>query len=402
MPQSRTRVLLPLVALILLALACKMPFTGAGGANQSQVEAGVAGTLTQEAISTREAALDQTEAAMEESEDTTPTPAPSSTPEPSATVTPTVEHQVTPRSPATSPRSYILDVSSKGFAPEGRTVGDQFTINRFERPFTSEDMQYRGYLDITKANLHAVPPFTMLTIFVEEPLPDDRYVKYGVELDTDIDGRGEMLVMGELPPDTEWTTEGVRVLRDTNDDVGGGQPLQAESPREAWDGYDQEVFNNGRGSDPDLAWIRRDPEAPQQVQIAYKQDMPGSGGYLFNVWSDEGPQEPPWFDYNDHWTFEEAGSPLQDSPEFPLKELALVDTTCRAWVGFIPTGSEPGICQGAEPTATPERCYLVCTGQSDDRYCSNQTYESCPEDLVEEDQRWDYCLPCSESEYYGP
>lgn len=402
MLQSRMKLLLPFLSLVLLSLACNLPFTGAGGADQDQVEAGVAATLTQEALSTRESALAQTEAALAASEDSTPTPEPSATPRPSATVTSTVEHQVTPRGPATSPRSFILDVSSKGFAPEGRTVGDQFTINRFERPFTSQDMQYRGYLDITKANLHAVPPFTMLTIFVEEPLPDDRQVKYGVELDTDIDGRGDMLVMAELPPDTEWTTQGVRVLRDADGDVGGEQPLQAETPDPNLTGYEEEVFNSGRGPDPDLAWIRRDPEAPQRVQIAYKQDMPPSGGYLFNVWSDEGVQEPPWFDYNDHWTFEDAGSPLQNSPQFPLKELALVDTTCRAWVGFIPTGSEPGICSGAEPTATPERCYLVCSGPSDDRYCSDQTYESCPEDLIGEDENWDYCLPCSESEYYGP
>ena len=167
-------------------------------------------------------------------------------------------------------------------------MGDTFSVNHLERPFTAEQMVYKGYLDISKVNLYRVPPFTVVTFFLEGQLPDQEEPNYAVELDLDKDGRGDLLVMAELPPEESWTAEGVRVLRDGDDDVGGARPLQAEAPSPDWNGYEQEIFNSGRGEDPDLAWIRRDPESPQQVQIAYKEELQGSQGFLFGVWGGPG------------------------------------------------------------------------------------------------------------------
>jgi hypothetical protein len=62
--------------------------------------------------------------------------------------------------------------------------------------------------------------------------------------------------------------------------------------------------------------------------------------------------EPAFFDYNDYFTSAEAGSPVSGSSTYPLKELALVDNTCRWSVGFEPTGNEPGVCF-TPPTPTP-------------------------------------------------
>lgn len=382
--------------ILLLALSgCSLGDLLSPGADPDQVQIGVAGTLTQEALNAREAALSETEAALQDAEEEpepvadTPTPAPTAT----ATPLPPVVHQVTPRSPATSPRSFILDTSSLPYQGQGYTVGDTFSVNHLERPFTAEQMVYKGYLDISKVNLYRVPPFTVVTFFLEGQLPDQEEPSYAVELDLDKDGRGDLLVMAELPPEAGWTAEGVRVLRDGDDDVGGARPLQAEAPSPDWNGYEQEIFNSGRGEDPDLAWIRRDPESPQQVQIAYKEELQGSQGFLFGVWADQGVQDPARYDFNDQWTLEDAGSPLQDNPAFPLQELALVDSTCRAWAGFVPTGNEPGICEGYKPTDTP--CFRICVGPSDDIYCDPGTYEQCPADLDE--NRGEYCLACSEA-----
>lgn len=280
------------------------------------MKADVVATLTEQALADREADLQDTEQALEqtaqtgqESTSSTSTPAPTETNTP--TPLPTVVQQVTPRSPATSPRSFILDTSSLAYEGQGYTVGDSFTVNHLERPFTAEDMVYRGYLDIAKANLYRVPPFSVVILFLEKELPEQEDPSYAVELDLDKDGRGDLLVIAQLPPDTSWTTEGVRVLRDADGDVGGDQPLQAEAPSPDWNGYEQEIYNSGRGEDPDLAWIRRSPEFSQQIQIAYKEDLQRSQGFLFGVWADQGVQDPTAFDYNDHWTLEEAGSPLE-------------------------------------------------------------------------------------------
>jgi hypothetical protein len=73
------------------------------------------------------------------------------------------------------------------------------------------------------------------------------------------------------------------------------------------------------------------------------------------VWSDEGPKTPAWFDYNDHFTLAEAGSPDKGSSHYPLKALYSVDNTCRYAYGFTPTTNLPGMCKlPPTPTPTPE------------------------------------------------
>jgi hypothetical protein len=57
------------------------------------------------------------------------------------------------------------------------------------------------------------------------------------------------------------------------------------------------------------------------------------------------------FEFNDHFTLEQAGSPLkEDAKNYPLKALWGVDNTCRMPSGFTPsTGSMPGLCPNYEP-----------------------------------------------------
>ena len=178
---------------------------------------------------------------------------------------------------------------------------------------------------------------------------------YGVELDLNLDGRGDVLLMA-AKPGAAWSTDGVRVWTDSNHDVGGAHPINPTAPADT-NGYDNLVFNQGVGSDPDRAWALYLTHRPEHVQLAFKNALINDNGkFLWGAWTMiDSTFNPAWFDYNDHFSLPQAGSPLiEDSTNYPLKALAQVDNTCRWVVGFTPTGTEPGICPvPATPTPKP-------------------------------------------------
>jgi hypothetical protein len=118
--------------------------------------------------------------------------------------------------------------------------------------------------------------------------------------------------------------------------------------------------------------------------VAFKQSVIGAADtFLFGGWSDEGVREAGWFDYNDHFTLAEAGSPLSNSPHYPLAALFSVDNTCRWGYGFEPTTAYPGLCLLPEPTPVPptspppdepetEICFPPST-----YVCQNWNYTTC-------------------------
>ena len=247
----------------------------------------------------------------------------------------------------------MTDRSSRALASERRAIGDNFDTLLFERPFTAQQMDYQGYIDITRGELSSVNPWFYVTLSLEDSPPAGTLINYGVEIDVDKDGRGDWLIWGAAPPDATWTTDGVQALQDADNDVGGARPVQSEAPPQTGNGYEQVVFDSGQGTDPDAAWIRRSPGSPTQIQIAFKQSLIGPPAeFLWGAWADEGVRNPAWFDYNDHFSLAEAGSPVSGSSAYPLKSLAQVDNTCRWGVGFTPIGSEPGVCY-IPPTPTP-------------------------------------------------
>lgn len=268
------------------------------------------------------------------------------------TPTATVQHSVIPSSPG-SVGSFMTDRSTAALAGERRAIADNFDINLLERPFSAESMDYKNYLDITRAELSMNPPFVYVTIFLEGGAPADSTAAYGVEVDTDIDGHGDWLILGTVPADSTWTTTGVRACRDANGDVGGPTPMRTDLPHASRDGYEDCVFDSGYGMGPDEAWIRRDPGQADRVQIAFLFSLIGSDGqFTWGAWADEDIQEPDWFDYHDHFTLAEAGSPASESSNYPLKAMALMDNTCRWGYGFTPSGTEIGVCY-VPPTPTP-------------------------------------------------
>lgn len=284
-----------------------------------------------------------TPAAGEPVASTTPTAAASETatarPEPS----PTVVHLMTPGEPAGVDR-FLTDVSSEAYAVERRAPGEDFGRSRLERPFRGGTMDYLGHLDIVRAELKVTPPWAYVTVFLEAEPTDN--TAYAIELDLDADGRGDWLIAFGGPLPEAWTTDGVRAYQDQNNDVGGTQPMASEPPPQTGDGYETIVFDQGLGTDPDAAWARRAPGGAPAVQMSFKTSLIGGpDGFLWGAWAQYGPMQPTWFDYNDHFSLAEAGSPLAANAEYPVRDLAAVDNTCRDAYQVLTTGLEPGLCQ---------------------------------------------------------
>lgn len=327
--------------------------------------------------------------APQESEEAEESPEPEVTEEPADTPEPVIIHVMMPDTPAEKNNSWVTDFNSIDNAEEGFTYGDQFFINRYERPFTRGMDEYRGYLDIIRANLKFNPPWFYVQILLSSPLPETSTAQYGFEIDMDIDGRGDYLILVPQPSGEDWTVEGVAVLTDTNEDVGGVNPLLTEVlPLDyVSDGYDLEIFNSGRGRDPDLAWVRLNPDDPTSLEIAFKADLTEGTAYLWTVWADEGLRDPRLADYNDQFTFEEAGSPFPEHRYHPIQEIYLLDTTCRSWYGYEPVGDEVGLCQIYEPGEG----FLLCYTFSFTVVCSEVCMPECPSGLPS----GTFCRPCT-------
>jgi hypothetical protein len=278
----------------------------------------------------------------------TPFPA-TDTPFPTDTLAPTltftIAHLVRPGNPSGTTR-YMTDIITKDYAPQKKAIGgDEFPNNRYERPFTAEAMDYLPDVDITRAELRVELPWIYATISVVDSRPAGiGQTVYGVELDLDKNGRGDFLIWGASPAGADWTTDGVQVWKDSNFDVGGPRPQISDSGL-GGNGYDQSLFSSGQGEDLDLAWIRP-LDGGKKIQLAFKSSaIGGATSFLWSAVVDYGVRRPEWFDYNDHFTQAEAGSPLPVQTDlYPLKLLYGLDNTCRDAYGFTPVGTEANLC----------------------------------------------------------
>jgi len=295
-------------------------------------------------------------------------------PVPTATITPepTIEHLVHPGEPAEA-NSWVSDTSTKSLADARESGADLFHTNLFERPFTSQVMDYQAHIDLTRVNLNISAPWAYITFLLEGSPPSDSSAIYALEVDLDSDGRGDWLFYGQVPEGTEWTTDGAKAYQDLNGDVGGPVPINADPPSSSRDGYETLVFDQGVGNDPDAVWIRRDPGNPNNVQLAFKYNLIGNDTeFAFGGWADDGLKNPGAFDYNDFMTFEEAGSAFSTNSRYPIKDLASVDSTCRWTYGYTPTNPFPGLCP---LPATPVPPGSISGGVWNDRN-NNRTIDS--------------------------
>jgi len=337
---------------ILILSACSSAVETSPSNVDEAVQAGVAATLTKEAWlggveSARKTAIaGENQSQENDDEEESSLILPTFTPQPSATPTlkPVLEHLQVPGKSKEKIDAYLTDFNSIDYGGDGYTYGDKFESNIFERPFTAEEMKYRAEIDIIRANLKASTIWIYVSIFLAVDLPEIGEMKYGLELDLDENGRGDYLIQCDLPLSTEWSVEGVQVYTDADGDVGGITPMFMDTPDPELNGYEVLVFDAGDGDDPDLAWVRRHPDETNSLQLAFKFDLIGPAGFLWSAWADGGLRAPGYFDYNDRFGSEIAGSPYPGSPLYPIKALYLVDSTCRSSYGFTPSGNEPGLC----------------------------------------------------------
>lgn len=349
-----------LVGLCLLTLlsfvlsACGFTFTTGDSDSESVAQTMVALSATQTAM-----AEAQPEGGEETEEAVVPEESVEETEEAQETEEPFVEvtHNITPGEPGWIYKWFYDTDSSKNASNGYVTGGDDFVANLYERPFTESEMVYRPDVDIKKAEISSDDTFYYVIITLSGEHPDGGLqAAYGVEIDEDRDGRGDLLVVADHPTSTSWGIDGVSVYRDSNNDVGGSSIMRPDSSY-AGDGYDQVVFSKDMLDDPDAAWARMSTGTPLTVTFAFKKSLVGMGTFVWGVWSADSLLDPAQIDLHDNFTESEAGSPYQSHSTYPLKALNLVDNTCRETFGFDPTTPIAGLCYVPEeptPEPTPE------------------------------------------------
>lgn len=238
-------------------------------------------------------------------------------------------------------------------------AGDEFLVGKYERPFDQE-MNYIPFIDIIQTNFYRnqTSDFYIAIIYLQDDpaLKPDEHFGYGIEVDQDLDGRGDYLIWTERPNSTEWSVEGVSIWKDANLSNGGKNPMISDPPP-GGDGFEVKVFDAGAGPDPDMAWSRISPDNPKRMEITFKHSLLGDATrFLWAAWAARMENPSSFFDHHDYYTFEQAGSPTKNQKKYyPLKELYAVDNTCRSASGFTPLGNEPGICpKPLAPTSEPQ------------------------------------------------
>jgi len=301
-----------------------------------------------------------------------------STPAVLMTYTPAVvAHQMVPGEPPVEGVYQTGDQDSSSMADKKAAPGgDRFTFGRFERPFNADTMDtYFPDLDIQQAFLVEDPNWIYAGLSLKSADSSGKlHGRYGYEIDSDVDGGGEWLVEVDQPSSTEWSTAGVRVLFDTNDDVGGTPKVNTDDPSSNGSGYETVLFDSDQGQDPDLAWSRVVLADPVTVQFAVKRSLlEGDDSFMALMWAGTDDFDAVIFDMNDHYTHEQAGAALLDFEFFyPIKALSELDNACRITFGFQTTGSEPGLCplaQQKEPGEAASCKQTFCYNLGDQQYC---------------------------------
>lgn len=315
---------------------------------------------------------------------------------PSATQAPVTEAAALPADPSTSvPTEAIQHVMIPGELPEEQSGlagdqdssttadenrapgGDRFSFGRYERPFNSEAMDvYYPYLDIQITQFYQDDTWIYAVITLKGGESNQTLMgNYGFEIDLNVDGGGDWLITTDWPSSSEWTTDGVQVWFDENDDVGGIVKVIADEVLPGGNGYETLIFGDGQADDPDLAWVRVSPADSNTVQIAAKLSiLEGDKTFMVGMWAGGEDFSPALFDVNDTLTHEQAGASLKELEFFyPIKALSELDNACRMAIGFQPSGNEPGLCpqppkpgqpgqpdQPDQPSTSCPAQYLVC------------------------------------------
>jgi hypothetical protein len=327
-----------LAAVLIFSLACNLPFM------VSKTAPPVPSVPTENLVTPPSAATIANPVAQSES---------TATPQP-LVATVLASHHIAMPADIAAGGALNYDVDSSGTASENRApYGDSYNINLFERPFTQTVMNYLPELDIVTFRLTQDSDWYYVSIeMTGGDMNDPIGVNYGVELDTDHDGFGDILIWASPPYTTTWLAETVKVYKDSNHNTGGASAEKSDAVYPG-DGYDSLIFDRGQGSDTDLAWVRLDPQVASALQFAFKRSLAGNA-FMWGVWADAGLRDPSKFNYDDRFTEADAGSPIKGKQYYPIKAIYQVDNTCWAALGFKPTGYEPHLCPPLEPQPTKQ------------------------------------------------
>ncbi len=265
------------------------------------------------------------------------------------------------------------DVNSSDMATAKRVAGgDTFVQGLYERPFNANTMDtYFPYIDIASTQGFKDDMWGYATITLAGPDKSGHLsAEYAVELDLNKDGRGDWLIRASNPSSTSWTTQGVQAWKDADGDVGGVIPMVADNNPAAGNGYETQVFDQGKGDSVDGAWVRLDQQDPNTVEIAFKLSMLGDPkSFAMGAWAGSN-IDPSKFDYNDHMTHIQAGDPDPGYGVYPIKDLAEIDNTCRLAIGFVPTNYVPGLCKVVIPKGQPLPPGIVPTPLCGGKICN--------------------------------
>jgi hypothetical protein len=348
-------VLLMIVLLFIISLAC-----GVSIDNGSKATAAGPSTAEQTlqaiyAQNTMQALVASTVNAQPTAQPEMPTASPQPPAAPTAT---SITHTKIPGNPG-SPEVTKNDLNTSNLASSKDAVGDSYRLGNFERPFTQTVMDYSPEVDLLQVTLSKDPDFYIFNLMLDGPNPDKGVptAHYAIEMDTDLDGRGDILLWALGNGQSSWTINDVMVLQDSNGDVGGSNPVLPDT--NPGNGYETVLFSADKMTDPDAAWQRM--ASTSNIQLAIKTSLVGSPRFFFKAWADNGVANPAKFDYNDSYSEAQAGSPVKTSSFYPVGQLYLLDSTCWIAFNFQPKGTEVGGCFQLAPIPTPKLvCQQVC------------------------------------------
>jgi hypothetical protein len=280
----------------------------------------------------------------------TPTPFPTDTPTPTSDPYEAVFHMDTPGDPVYFPQQLAYDCNTGKYTPidSPAVVGlgcNRWESNLLEIPHDAQWDTYFPYLDIIKLQMGEDDTwyFARYFTYASESASHVLSASYGMEIDFEMEGQGDILIFVTDPSAFEpgvWYVEGVQVWQDVNEDIGAQTIMYADEDNPG-DGYETLLFDQGLGDDPDFAWARLSTEYPGVVEFAIKKTIleldVQDEVFSWWGWASQEVLQPEVFDYVD--TFADG-------------EVFQLENTCR-WVYNASPFELPNICPYVKPT--PEK-----------------------------------------------
>ena len=167
-------------------------------------------------------------------------------------------------------------------------ICDIWNQNFLERSVTEDLSEYYPQADIVSVEFGEDENWYYSRVYLFSEGLDQLTLDavYALEIDLNLDARGDILILVSNPAEGnpgDWSVSGVQVWLDSNDDIGGPRAvLPDENP--SGNGYEELVFDGGLGDDPDLAWFRISEEEDGLLEFSFKKSLLNEVG-AFEWWA---------------------------------------------------------------------------------------------------------------------